>query len=175
MMSARAIRVAGLAAMLLIASIVGGRGVATAGGAGCHSQVISDERGTTVTVVGFCFEPTVLRVEVGEPVTWTNEDLASHTVSGVNGVWGSYDQFGQGASVTERFDLAGVYPYWCALHPSMLGTVVVEDSAGATAAAPGSDGSGIGTGAMGAIAGVTLTSVGMVAWRRRPSLMSRSG
>lgn len=175
MTSARAIRVAGLTALLLIASIVGGREIARAGGGGCHSQVISDERGTTVTVVGFCFEPTVLRVEVGESVTWTNEDDAAHTVSGVNSVWGSYDQFGQGASVTERFDEAGVYPYWCALHPSMLGTVVVEDGVGTTVATIGGDSSGIGPGALGAIAGAMLTSVGMVAWKRRPSLMSRSG
>jgi plastocyanin len=175
MTSARAIRITGLTALLLIASIIGSRGVAMAGGGGCYSQVISDERGTTVTMTGSCFEPTVLRVEAGESVTWTNEDSAPHTVSGVNGVWGSYDQFEQGASVTEQFDEPGVYPYWCALHPSMLGTVVVEDGGGATVAATGGDGSGVGPGALGAVAGVMLTSIGMVAWRRRPSLMSRSG
>ena len=90
-------------------------------------------------------------------------------------MWGSYDQFGQGTSVTERFDLPGIYPYWCALHPSMLGAVVVEDGEGETTAASGGDGQAIGTGALGAIAGVMLTTVGIVAWKRRPSLMSRFG
>ena len=166
-----------LAGFLVVVTALGG-GVAAAGGAGCHSQAISDGSGVAVTVAGFCFEPTVLRVEVGQTVTWTNEDSVPHMVTGANHSWGSTDQFARGGAVTERFDQAGVYPYWCPLHPSMLGTVVVGENGGeATALNVGAnDGSSeAGWGAAGVASGIALMSVGMVAWRRRPSLLSRSG
>lgn len=167
-----------LAGFMVVVTVLGSGGVAVAGGAGCHSQAISDGSGVAVTVAGFCFEPTVLRVDVGQTVTWTNEDSVPHMVTGANRAWGSTDQFARGGAVTERFEQAGVYPYWCPLHPSMLGTVVVgEDSGEATALDVGAgDGSSeAGWGAAGVAGGVVLMSVGMVAWRRRPSLMSRFG
>jgi len=163
-----------IAAMILVV-ILGNSEIASAGGAGCHSQAITNERGAAVTVAGFCFEPTVLRVQPGETVTWTNEDSVPHTVTGANNVWGSFDQFGRGETLTERFDESGVYPYWCALHPSMLGTVVVGDGSEASSIAMDHDSSELSWGALGAAAGVMLTSAGMIAWRRRPSLVSRFG
>lgn len=155
--------------------LLGGTSAASAGGGGCHSTAITDERGVSVTIAGFCFEPTVLRIHVGETVTWTNQDAAPHMVSGVNYTWGTLDQFGRGASVTARFDEPGIYPYLCPLHVSMVGTVVVEDGAGANIAGAGDDSTAAGWGAAGAVAGMALMSVGMIAWRRRPSLPSHSG
>ena len=68
----------------------------------------------------------MLRVEQGQRVEWTNRDQDAHTVTGVNGAWGDVTQFSRDESVDFRFDAPGVYPYFCALHPGMIGTVVVE-------------------------------------------------
>jgi plastocyanin len=42
-------------------------------------------------MVDDCFEATVLRVQPGSEVSWTNRDAVEHTVTGVGGTWGSLD------------------------------------------------------------------------------------
>ena len=117
--------------MLFLAAVLAGSPPAAAGGgAGCHSTAITEAEAIRVSVRGFCFEPTVLHVQPGETVAWTNDDPAPHSVTGVNGAWGSFEQFGGGEEVSFRFDTPGTYPYWCVVHPSMLGVVVVDDGSG---------------------------------------------
>ncbi len=72
-----------------------------------------------------------LKVAVGGTVTWTNGDEVSHTVtSGAPGaattLWDS-GNMGQGATFKFTFSQAGVYAYFCKIHPSsMKATVTVE-------------------------------------------------
>jgi len=106
---------------------------ANAGGAHCATGAITDEAGAEVEVSGFCYEPTVLRIDAGQSVGWTNRDAEPHTISGVNAAWGNYTQFGQGESISFSFPSDGVFPYFCALHPGMIGAVVVGEPAPATA------------------------------------------
>lgn len=115
-------------------------GIASAGGGHCRTQAITDGDGVAVEVVGFCYEPTVLRIETGQTVKWTNRDAAPHTVSGVNGAWGDFTEFAEDQSVRFSFSTDGVFPYFCALHPGMIGAVVVGDPDAGTAAS-GSAGS----------------------------------
>jgi plastocyanin len=116
-----------LAAVVVLVAVVTSGGKVAAGGAHCRTQAITDEAGIKVETRGFCYEPTVLRIEAGQTVEWTNRDAAPHTVSGVNGAWGDFTQFGEGESISFRFPSAGVFPYFCALHPGMIGSVVVDD------------------------------------------------
>jgi plastocyanin len=110
-------------------------------GGGCHSDKITDERGVEVALEKRCFEPTVVRVDAGQTVTFTNKDPDAHAVTGVANSWGTYDELGQGDSVSYQFDEAGVFPYFCVLHPSMVGAVVVGD--GVSAAASTADDNGV--------------------------------
>ena len=72
-----------------------------------------------------CFGPTVTHVEPGTTVRWKSATgEAPHTVTGYG--WGS-ETLQPGDGFGRRFDEPGVYPYFCALHPSMVGTVVVGD------------------------------------------------
>jgi plastocyanin len=154
---------------------------ANAGG-GCHRELTS-AGGANVDLEALCFAPTVLQIEAAETVTWTNRDGMSHTVTGANGSWGDSSELTQGASVSHEFDVVGVYPYFCLLHPSMVGVVVVGGSSFAAAsvsATGGSDASQRGAastageggrgGAMialyAAIGLVVLTTVGVVLGRR---------
>ena len=79
--------------------------------------------GTAVTIAGFAFEPTELRVAAGTTVTWSNTDPTSHTVQGVGFDTGVLEPSTSG-SLT--FEFAGTFDYLCAIHPTMQGRVVVE-------------------------------------------------
>jgi plastocyanin len=129
-------RIIGLAVALIsiaVGSVLAARVPAEAGG-GCHEPA-TDARGVSVDLKELCMIPTVLRVDAGETVTWTNRDEVTHTVTGANirsgqpgpGSWGSAEEIQHGESVSHEFDRDGVYPYYCLLHPGMVGAVVVGD------------------------------------------------
>lgn len=111
---------------LLIALSVGAP-AAMAGGGGCHGGEFKDSRGVKVDLASACFSPTVIRIQPGQTVTWTNRDPMDHTVTGAAGTWGTYDTLTAGGSVKYRFQTSGVYPYFCLFHPGMVGAVVVGD------------------------------------------------
>ncbi len=88
-------------------------------------------RGDTVELSGMCFSSTVLYVERGTGVTWTNRDPTAHNVVGAGGTWGDLDlTLNQGDTVSYRFDEDGVFPYACWIHPGMIGAIVVGDGVG---------------------------------------------
>ncbi|MCI0858743.1 MAG: hypothetical protein J4N81_08395, partial [Chloroflexi bacterium] len=69
-------------------------------------------------------------VSVGTKVTWTNKDAAQHTsTSGVSdnkdGIWDS-PILRQNEMYSFTFNQPGSFPYWCTVHPFMVGTVTVE-------------------------------------------------
>ncbi len=74
-------------------------------------------------------EHTTVRTRVGKTVEWTNLDGMPHTVTigpgqALEGVDSGLIAPGQSFGV--RFDVAGAYPYFCTLHPSMRGSVEVS-------------------------------------------------
>ena len=81
------------------------------------------------------FSPTVVRVAPGTTVEWFN-DQTPHLLTGANQEWGSRDdEIGPREMVAYRFDKPGTYPYACALHRGMAGTIVVGDGIADAAAA----------------------------------------
>jgi plastocyanin len=104
---------------------------AAAAGGGCHglpgNEMTASSR--TVVAIGECaFVDTVTYIEPGDKVTWVNKDSVPHTVSGAAFSWGTEDMIYRGGRVAYTFEDEGVYPYYCALHPSMVGAVVVGDA-----------------------------------------------
>ena len=92
-----------------------------------------------VSIQGFAFSPGTVTISEGDTVTWTNGDQTDHTATGQAFDTERLDP-GQTASIT--FSTAGTFPYVCAIHPQMQGTVVVEAAAApaptdAPTAAPG--------------------------------------
>ena len=77
-----------------------------------------------VTITNFAFDPASLTVAVGATVTWTNQDSAVHTITSDAGDWDS-GRLSQGQSFSHTFDQAGTFPYSCAIHASMKGTIIV--------------------------------------------------
>jgi plastocyanin len=100
---------------------------AAAGGGFCRGVPVTDTSTDRAFMADNCFTPTIVRIDVGQSVTWTNKDGTPHVVAGANASWGSYDEIGQGGRTTIRFTRSGVYPYFCIIHPGMIGAVVVGD------------------------------------------------
>ena len=80
--------------------------------------------GTPVAIADFAFSPASVTVAVGGFVTWTNSDGTTHTVTFDSGP--NCGSLGSGVVQTAQFTVAGTYPYHCAIHSSMKGSVVVQ-------------------------------------------------
>jgi len=80
-----------------------------------------------------CWIPAEVTVDVGGEVIWSNDDTAAHTVThGVPGTnYGAFDSslFMAGTTFSVTFNEAGTFPYYCMVHPWMIGVVVVEAEA----------------------------------------------
>lgn len=92
---------------------------ALAGGGGCAT--VSEGDGPKVAIRNNCFEATVTHVEVGDEVTWVNEDSWTHNL--VSPAFRGTEAVGGG--FTTSFDSAGIYPFACTLHHGMVGAIVV--------------------------------------------------
>lgn len=86
-----------------------------------------------VTIAGNAFSPASLTVMAGSPVTWTNRDGDSHTVTADGGAFDSRT-LATGASFTFTFASPGSFAYFCAFHSGMRGTVTVVAAGAASAA-----------------------------------------
>jgi plastocyanin len=78
-----------------------------------------------VTVAQATFGPATLTIRVGATVTWVNNDGDLHTVTSSQGLFAS-PGMDSGDTFAYRFTAPGTYPYFCALHPHMKGTIIVQ-------------------------------------------------
>ncbi len=94
-------------------------------GAPLVTENAAARRQDAVAITGFAFRPAEITVRAGQPVTWTNEDPAEHTVTEHDNGFTS-KTLRPGGRFRIVFDRPGTYRYFCALHPEMKGTVVVK-------------------------------------------------
>jgi plastocyanin len=121
-------RIVGLALSMLVVGAVLAPGVAAGGG--CHAPMRDTVTTSSETLVGIgkcSFEPNVVYIEPGQRVTWVNKDPVPHTVTGVNLTWGDESYLNEEDKVSFVFKEEGVFPYYCVVHPGMVGAVVVGD------------------------------------------------
>ena len=85
-----------------------------------------------VTIDNFVFSPERVTVKVGTTVTWTNHDDIPHTVAAKDRAFKS-KVMDTDESYSFTFSTPGEYSYFCSLHPHMVGTIVVEGTAGSGA------------------------------------------
>ena len=90
------------------------------------------------TMTDKAFDPNPVNVKAGDTITWTNKDSQIHTV--VSGTGSSDPDVGKAfdsspglktllapnQTFSHKFDTAGEFPYFCQLHPTMVGKVVVS-------------------------------------------------
>jgi plastocyanin len=86
----------------------------------------------SISMRDFEFEPSVIRVEPGTTVTWTNQGENAHTVVSLasdeyeEGELFNSGMIQPGQTFTHTFQEAGEYQYYCDLHPQMRGRVMVQ-------------------------------------------------
>jgi plastocyanin len=78
-----------------------------------------------LVIENFQFNPPVLTVPVGTTVTWVNHDRDEHTVTSSTRLFSSAG-LDPNETYSYRFDTAGTYAYFCALHPHMTAQIVVQ-------------------------------------------------
>jgi len=79
-----------------------------------------------------CFDPYISKIDIGDIVTWMNNDDAIHVVVSGDQNYGSNELFDSGflkmnESFSFTFNEEGNYEYFCTLHPWMSGYVSVGD------------------------------------------------
>ena len=78
-----------------------------------------------VEIRDFAFGPPEATVAPGTEVRWTNADGVDHSVVAEDGTFAS-PNLDEGATFPFTFTEPGTYAYFCGIHDSMRGTVVVE-------------------------------------------------
>jgi plastocyanin len=97
---------------------------------GNTSRVSAD---VAVTILNFRFTPPEITIPAGTTIRWTNQDGPTHTVtSDTAGIFDSHD-LATNQSFSFTFNTPGTFTYHCAIHPTMMGKIIVT-AAGAPAA-----------------------------------------
>jgi plastocyanin len=79
-----------------------------------------------VVMKGLRFHPSSTTVQVGERVTWTNDDNVDHNVTATGGAKFMSRAFGHGRTYSFTPRQAGTISYVCTLHQGMVGKLVVK-------------------------------------------------
>lgn len=110
------------AAVLLVGGGCGQKGSSVSG---VPSEPTEKVVGQNQIVIGhFVFEPEITTVKVGEKVTWLHNDNVTHTVIST-GLFES-QPLKRGEEFGFVFSQPGEYNYYCSIHPSMAGKVIVK-------------------------------------------------
>jgi len=78
-----------------------------------------------VDIENYTFKPMVVNVAAGTTVKWVNHDVVPHDVASKEAGFKS-DLFAQDETFSFKFTKPGIFPYLCATHPKMTGTVIVR-------------------------------------------------
>jgi plastocyanin len=78
-----------------------------------------------IQIQNFRFDPATLEVPVGTTVTWVNHDEEIHALVASDASFRSPGLDGD-ETYAHAFTAPGTYEYRCALHPQMVGKIVVK-------------------------------------------------
>lgn len=80
-----------------------------------------------IVINNFAFGPATLTVKRGTTVTWINKDGDAHLVTAVGAKpLFSSNPLDTGDSFSFTFNAPGTYAYFCKIHPTMKGVVIVQ-------------------------------------------------
>ena len=81
----------------------------------------------TVEIKNFSFNPSTITIKTGTKVTWANNDSVAHTVTSDSGNLLNSTLIAPGQSFSFTFTNPGSTNYHCTPHPTMKGSIVVEN------------------------------------------------
>jgi LPXTG-motif cell wall-anchored protein len=94
------------------------------------------------------FVPKTITIDVGDTVTWRNEDSEPHNAIAEDDTFKTAT-IEQGETASATIEQAGTYPYFCSIHAGMKGTVKVGSGGGSGGGGSGSSGGSGGSGSSG--------------------------
>jgi plastocyanin len=105
-----------------------GGGGGGGGGATTEEQAAPEASGgsTEVSMKDIKFDPAEVSVNVGDTVTWVNDDSVGHDVTADGFKSGEPGAMQNGDTFEHTFDKAGTFDYVCSVHPGMDGSVTVK-------------------------------------------------
>jgi len=75
---------------------------------------------------GGFFIPASLQAPVGTKLTWSNKDYVAHTATSGDGSTFDTKTIFPGTSLTLTIHHKGVFPYYCKIHPWMMGAILAS-------------------------------------------------
>jgi plastocyanin len=81
-----------------------------------------------VRIDNFSFTPRALVAAAGAPVTWINGDDVPHQIVSTDRKFAPSPVLDTNQRYATSFASPGTYPYFCSIHPTMTGTVMVRGS-----------------------------------------------
>jgi plastocyanin len=97
----------------------GSAGSASAGGAAATSAP------GDVSIDNFAFNPKTLTIPAGSKVTWRNKDDVPHRIQSTNNKFQPSPVLDTKGVYSIDLKESGEYPYFCSIHPVMVGKIVV--------------------------------------------------
>ena len=87
-------------------------------------DILAETKHHQISITGFEFKPKVLMLNIGDRVTWTNNDIAKHNISLNRDTAPLSEDLAKG----EQFSMLITSPlaYLCGLHPPMTGRILIE-------------------------------------------------
>lgn len=85
----------------------------------------SNPKTYNVEITNFAFSPSELKIKKGDSVIWVNRDYTEHTITSDSGELDS-GYLKEGKIYDHVFNTPGTFEYYCSLHPSMTGKIIVE-------------------------------------------------
>jgi plastocyanin len=111
-----------IVALAACSSSGGTNGTPGAAASGCTKSTAT---GTVAAgIKDFDFSPTAITAKVGDVITWTNSGAAQHNPT-LDDNSCQTDPIDAAATGSLAFSKAGTFPFHCAIHPSMKGTITI--------------------------------------------------
>jgi plastocyanin len=88
-----------------------------------------------IGIIDNAFQPATREINVGTTLVWTNTGALPHTVTDRAARFDS-GLLMSGETYRRTFNEAGIFEYFCTLHPEMVGTIVVSSGDGAAPPPP---------------------------------------
>jgi plastocyanin len=79
-----------------------------------------------VEIRGMAFHPRELTAGTGDTIVWINRDIVPHTATSAGHAAWDTGPLTQGESAEQVVRETGEQPYFCRLHPVMMGKVIVR-------------------------------------------------